>query len=490
MSFSGKVLAAAKTNYLGMVVRVAGQLVAQIVLMRLLGPEVVGTFGYVLLLNGVLALLIDQGFGWSLVQGDFDRDEVAVAFSRLMLAGCLAAVVVFVASYPLERALANPLAGDVIRWSAPAYLLIGPYAIAHARLRRDLRFRELQYATTGAYMIAYPGLGLVLALMGCGVWSLLGAWYAAAVLQIVIGHHYAGHSLRLTWPWRNCRAGPLGRQVACINVLNWAVDNSSGAFVGAMGAHALGSFNAASMLGRQPALQLAQMLQVLLFSAASVMDPSAARVRQLYLTALTAVALAIAPAYGLFFAHADPLTRLMFGAQWSLAADALAAMCPGMAAMALSMVTSSILTAKSGQASVIRSQLLSLLLLVGGLAWAASKSLETVAWVLSLAYSFRLAYQLLTVVRSQAVSWRDIGIALRGPAALALLMALPVAGWIDPAGRHWAHALAVAVQLAMACTLLYLAPRFFLAPECLDLLGRNAMGRKLLAALRIARQSF
>lgn len=490
MSFSGRVLAAAKTNYIGMVVRVAGQLVAQIVLMRLLGPQVVGTFGYALLLNGVLALLIDQGFGWSLVQGDFDREEVAVVFSRLMLAGSLTAVVVFVASYPIERWLANPLAGQVIRWSAPAYLLIGPYAITHAKLRRDLRFQELQYATTGAYMVAYPGLGLVLALLDFGVWSLLGAWYAAAVLQIVIGHYYAGHSLRLTWPWRSCRAGPLGRQVAGINVLNWAVDNSSGVFVGGMGAHALGSFNAASMLGRQPALQLAQMLQVLLFSAASVMDHSAAHVRQLYLTALTAVALAVAPVYGLFYAHAEFLTLLMFGPKWTLAADALAAMCLGMAAMALSMVTSSVLTAKGGQASVIRSQALALVLLVAGLAWAASKSLETVAWVLSTAYALRLAYQLSSVVHSRAVRWQDIGGALRGPVALALLMALPVAGWINPAKPQSAHALAFAAQLATACALLYAMPRFFLTSECLDLLGRNALGRRLMAALRIARPNF
>lgn len=485
MSLSVKVLAAAKSNYLGMLVRVAGQLVAQIVLMRLLGPEAVGSFGYVLLLNGVLALLIDQGFGWSLVQGGFEPDEVAVAFSRLMLAGAIAGVVVFAVSFPLERWLGNPLAGDLIRWSAPAYLLIGPYAIAHARLRRDLRFRELQYATTGAYMVAYPGLGLLLALLGAGVWSLLGAWYAAAVLQIVIGQRYAGHSFRLTRPWQNCTAGPFGRQVAGINVLNWAVDNSSGVFVGAMGAHALGSFNAASMLGRQPALQLAQMLQVLLFSTASIMDSSPARLRQLYLTALGLVALAVAPVYGLFFSQADVLTLLMFGPQWTQAADALAAVSLGMAAMALSMVTSSILTAKGGQAAVIRSQVLALLLLLAGLAWAATQSVAAVAWVLSGGYLLRLLFQVHSVVRSGAVAWRDVFVALRGPITLALLMALPLADWAGHGGQRVAHAQAVAVQLAAAGALVYAAPRFFLAPECIDLLRRHAHGRRLLAALRI-----
>ena len=72
------------------------QFIAQILIMRQLGPELVGTFGYALLLNGVLALIIDQGFGWSLIQGHFnDKEEVAVVFSRIMLASFISMLVVF-----------------------------------------------------------------------------------------------------------------------------------------------------------------------------------------------------------------------------------------------------------------------------------------------------------------------------------------------------------------------------------------------------------
>ena len=484
MSLADQFLAAAKSNYVGTLARVASQLVAQVAIMRLLGPELVGTFGYVLLLSGVLALVVDQGFGWSLIQGDFNDDEVAVAFTRLMAAGCVCAALVYACSYPIAFWLGNPLAGEVIRWSSPAYLLIGLYAISHARLRRELRFRELQYATNGAYVIAYPGVGLVLALSGFGVWSLLIAWYVQGALQAFIGHRFATHSFRLSLPWRTSSAGPLGRQVAGINVLNWAVDNSGGVVVGSMGAQALGSYNAASVLARQPALQLVQTLQGLLFSTASAIQDDDAKIKRLYLTSLAVVALVVGPLYGYFFAHADWLVGLVFGEKWTAAGRVLAGLSLGMTAMAMSTVTSSILTAKGDQNAVVLTQAACLLFMVLGLTWAVSRSVEAVAWVVSLAYVLRFCGQVTSVVRSGAVGWVDIWSALRGALLLTLLAALPLAQWSGLDVPPWiAEVVALSALILVALLAVRLWPHFFVPTVLADVLARVAAGRRALKSL-------
>src|SRR5690606_29512478 len=117
MSLAARSLNAVKHSYIGTIVRVLAQFIAQILIMRQLGPELVGTFGYALLLNGVLALIIDQGFGWSLIQGHFnDKEEVAVVFSRIMLASFISMLVVFGISYPLSSYLENDLVGSVFRY--------------------------------------------------------------------------------------------------------------------------------------------------------------------------------------------------------------------------------------------------------------------------------------------------------------------------------------------------------------------------------------
>ena len=152
MTLAAKTLGAVKSNYAGTLIRVLAQFGAQVVIMRELGPELVGTFGYALLVFGALALVIDQGFGWALMQGDFSEEELRVVLSRLMLGSVFGMLFVFGMSYPLAIWLDNPLAGTLFRYSAPSYLVIAVYGISQARLRAELRFREIQYATTGAYL--------------------------------------------------------------------------------------------------------------------------------------------------------------------------------------------------------------------------------------------------------------------------------------------------------------------------------------------------
>ena len=56
MTLAAKTLGAVKSNYAGTLIRVLAQFGAQVVIMRELGPELVGTFGYALLVFGALAL--------------------------------------------------------------------------------------------------------------------------------------------------------------------------------------------------------------------------------------------------------------------------------------------------------------------------------------------------------------------------------------------------------------------------------------------------
>ena len=226
MTVVAKSLSAIKSNYIGTLVRIASQFVAQIIIMRTLGPDLVGTFGYVLLLYGVLALVIDQGFGWSLIQSDLhDKEQTTVVFSRIMLAALLGMIFVFVISYPVAALLSSELVGKVFRYSAPSCLLIGLFIVPQARLRADLRFKEIQIATSGAYIVAYPLIGVAMAWYGLGVWALLAAWYAQGVIQVIIAFRYCPHSLAFANPFKPTPSGPLGRHVSCPTETVAAVSN-------------------------------------------------------------------------------------------------------------------------------------------------------------------------------------------------------------------------------------------------------------------------
>lgn len=486
MTLAAKTLGAVKSNYAGTLIRVVAQFGSQVVIMRELGPELVGTFGYALLAFGLLALIIDQGFGWSLMHGDFSEAELRVVLSRLMLGSVLGMLFVFGMSYPLAIWLDNPLAGTLFRYSAPSYLVIAVYGISQARLRAELRFREIQYATTGAYLIAYPVIGVGLALAGAGVWALLAAWYAQAILQFALSFYFSPHALRFGNPFHSCKSGAMGRQVAGINVLNWAVDNASGVFAGALGPQALGNFNAASMLSRTPAMQLAQTLQTILFSTASALAGDLVRIRKLYLSAMASIAILVVPAYAYALSHADFLVHLVFGEKWRQASAVFAAMTVGMVALAISTLSGAVLTAIGAQQSVLRSQACCLLLMLCGLYFAVHMDLVYVGVVISVAYTVRLLLQMRAIAAGVALAGADFVAVLRGPLLLAALWCFPLASLLlQVLPTFWAEVVDVAIKVVLSLLMCKLVPRMVFCLALLDVLRRFGPGRRLALAMGV-----
>lgn len=485
MSLAAKSLSAVKSNYVGTIVRVGAQFVAQILIMRELGPELVGTFGYVLLLYGVLALIIDQGFGWSLIQSDLHNDEqTAIVFSRIMLAALLGMIFVFAISFPVAVLLNNELAGEVFRYSAPSCLIIGLFIVPQARLRAELRFKEIQIATSGAYVIAYPIIGVAMALSGFGVWALLAAWYAQGIIQVGIAYRYRPHSLKLVNPLQPTTSGALGRHVAGINILNWAVDGTAGVFAGSLGATALGNFNAAMMLARTPALQLVQTLQTILFSTASALGDDQLKLNRLYLSALATIAFVVIPAYCYASTHADLIINLLFGDKWQNAAGIFSALSTGMIALAISTVSSSILTASGGQKVVLHSQIACFAVMLIGVSQAANFSFVFVGLAVSLAYWLRLLMQLNAVAAKAGIAASELIAVLRGPSVVAVLMAIPASLFVaDKPGLLHIEAFVLLLKIIVLLLLFKLSPRFFFCPALLDVLGKFTVGRRLVSVL-------
>ncbi|MEP6877590.1 MAG: oligosaccharide flippase family protein [Nitrosospira sp.] len=485
MSLAAKSLSAVKNNYVGTIIRVGAQFVAQILIMRQLGPELVGTFGYALLLHGVLALIIDQGFGWSLIQGHFnDEQEIAVVFSRIMLVSFVGMFIVFAISYPIASYLGSDLVGSVFRYSAPSYLLIAFFAVSQAKLRAELRFREIQMAVTGAYLVAYPVVGVAMALAGFGVWALVAAWYVQGVLQVIIGHYYSPHSLKLANPFRPAKSGPMGRQVAGINVLNWAVDNSSGVFVGSLGASSLGNFNAASMLARTPALHVVQALQTILFSTASAIGDDRRRIKRLYLSALAAVSFVVFPAYGYASTHSDLIIKVLFGDKWLDAAGIFSALSIGMIALAISTLSGAILTATGDQKTVLYTQSVCLMLMIAGLYLSINVSLVYVGLTVTVAYTARLIMQVKAIAARGGIEPAEFFLAMRGPFLTAIIMAAPVTLFIESdLGMVLTESLALVFKCFMLLLLFKTFPRAFFSSDLMDLLVRFAMGRRLVSIL-------
>src|SRR5262245_1342454 len=93
-------IAAIQWHYLGVAGRIVAQVLVQIALARLLGPDTFGLFPFGALINALGGLVVEMGLGAALVQArEITRSDISFVFTRVIVAGiCMAAIVFFSAS--------------------------------------------------------------------------------------------------------------------------------------------------------------------------------------------------------------------------------------------------------------------------------------------------------------------------------------------------------------------------------------------------------
>ena len=163
-------------------VRFVVQTATTMVLARLLSPEDFGLQGMVVVITGFLALFRDAGLGMATVQRlEVTHEQTStlfwinVAVGAILAALCAALAPLLVAFYHEPR----------LYWvavvSGATFMFNGLAAQHSALLQRGMRF--VTQAKIDVLSLAVgSGTGVVMALLGCGYWSLVGMAMAISVV--------------------------------------------------------------------------------------------------------------------------------------------------------------------------------------------------------------------------------------------------------------------------------------------------------------------
>ena len=192
MSYQTKNLAerslhAIKWNYLGTIGRALAQFVSVVVLARLLGPEPTGLFGYALLLISFAALVTEMGLSAALVQApSLSRVQLGSVASRLLLVAIIFSFLIFVIAEWIATKLVNaPQVTLILQAIAPSLIISALSIPPAAVLKRKMQFRALTIIGISSYIFGYIFVGIGVALLGGGVWSLVAAWYAQNIVACI-----------------------------------------------------------------------------------------------------------------------------------------------------------------------------------------------------------------------------------------------------------------------------------------------------------------
>ena len=149
------------------------QLLVQIALARLLSPEYFGMLAIMLVFITLGNLLVQSGLNTSLVQAEKTEevDYSTVFWISLALAGAIYIVIFFLAPH-----IAAFYASEELLWPlrilSILFVINAFNAVQIAIVQRRLEFKKLFFSTLGSVIVS-GALGIILALYGFGLWSLV-----------------------------------------------------------------------------------------------------------------------------------------------------------------------------------------------------------------------------------------------------------------------------------------------------------------------------
>jgi O-antigen/teichoic acid export membrane protein len=290
-----------------------------VLLTRLLSPADFGVVGAALVVIGFSLNFSQMGLGPALVQRPvLEPGHVSTAFYASTAFGILLTGIIWVTAPQISSFFRMDHLTPVVRALALVFPITGISTVAESLLQRELRFRFLANRDVLAYGLGYGVVGLALALLGWGVWSLVVAQLTQTLVRTAILLRAAPPVLHPRPRWSNFvelmdyGAGQSAARMAVL--LANQVDNL---VVGRwLGAVALGLYSRAYQLMSVPTALLGDVLDKVLFPMMSRVQNEPRRLATAYLQGSAFIALVTLPA-GVVAAVLGPdLIAVAFGPRW------------------------------------------------------------------------------------------------------------------------------------------------------------------------------
>lgn len=333
-----KGVSAVKWGAISTVARFSLQLIAQVVMARILGPETYGLFGMGLVVYTLCMFLANFGLAWSLIQkAELSEEDIRFTITWQVMAGLIGTLTLYLGSHWIAAYFREPRVESVVSWLSLACVISAAATPTNNLLQRDLNFRATGAIQVGSYAAGYLLVGIPVALLYQSVYALVAAWLTQATVALIANFSVRPHSLKPLF-WYAGAKGMLktGGTVFYTNVCNWLLNNLDRLLIGRLlNAHAVGVYTAGYNLANMPNTLLLGALQPAFLSAGARLQEEPGRLKRAYLEVVSTVFVLITPAFALLAYLARDLIGVLYGNKWSDAAPVLTILFAAMPAYVL-----------------------------------------------------------------------------------------------------------------------------------------------------------
>lgn len=296
------------------------QIVAIILLARLLTPSDFGLFAAAMVVGGFCTIFSELGISPAIVQRlELEPRHVRTGFTLSILLSLAAAVAVWMSADLIAGFFGMPPLADVVRLMTFGFPLQGISSVAQSMVLRGFRFRWLAKVEATSFAVGFVIVAPVLTFFDFGVMALVGAYLTQQSLRCMFLLRGQSHDKRPMLEWR--AAGELlyfGSGFSIAKFFNYFATQADNMVVGRwLGAAALGIYGHAYQLMASPAMLIGQALDRVLFPAMASVQHQKERLARAYRTGVYACAMIVLPSSALIAILAPELVLFLLGSQWA-----------------------------------------------------------------------------------------------------------------------------------------------------------------------------
>lgn len=424
-------------------------LVAYIVLARLLLPAEFGTYASATALLGFALLVTESGMTSAIVQRRDRLDEATnTAFLATLTAGVAFGLVSLATAPLLGLFFDNSQVTEVAAVMSGFILLRTASSVPDAVLQRRFSFVR-RFVIEPMQVAVFGGTAIVCAEAGLGVWSLVIGQYAGVVTDLILAWWFAGwrpHPARASIAmWRELVG--FGRHIFVATAIYNAAQQLDSLIVGrAFGAASLGQFRYGFRLASTPFQALLAVAAFVLFPAFSRIADERERFQPAFVRSLRWVCLIAFPTSLIFIPLGVPIAVVVFGDVWREAGYAAMAMAAYTAGGMVISVVSEGLKAHGRPDRLTPMHAVTAATTIALMLAAIPLGFRAVAAAISLGALVGAAYSIANAHRFLGVSWRTLFADIWPAAVAAVAMGgvlLGVEGILDAESHPTVEALAL-----------------------------------------------
>lgn len=454
------------------------QLLALLILARLLSPQEFGLFAAAMLIAGFSAIFSELGVAAAIVQRPIlEPRHIRSGFTLAIAMSLVVGPAAFFSADAIAAFFQIPALADVVRVMSIGFPLQGVSTVAASLAQRRFRFSWLASVDAGAFAFGFLVVAPALTLLDFGVYSLVGAYLTQQVVRTLV--LLLGSPHERTPMFERRAVGELlffGTGFSLAKVANYLATQADNLVVGRwLGPTALGHYAYAYQLMASPAILFGQILDRVLFPTMASVQHEPERLIRAYRGGAFACSTVILPASAVIAILAPEIVLLLLGPVWADVAVPLRILACGMLFRTSYKISDTLVRATGAvYARAWRQVIYAAVVFLGALA-GQNWGLPGVAFgvVLALGINFLLMAQL--SLRLSGMLWREFGHLHLAGLVLAMVLgagSLAAATWLRGAGVGpvWVVCGATLVSALLLPLLVLVWPRLFLGPDRVHLL--------------------